>query len=100
MVCVMTQRRTRVELSLKFHRTTTREGRVPKQRSIEVTKTADRGHPRRTIRVPDTLWDQARDRAAGQHLDISKVVRVQLTAYLAGQLDELVSGGLAADEPS
>lgn len=40
------------------------------------------GTPRRTIRVPDALWDAAAAKAAEQGTDLSAVIRKALERYV------------------
>lgn len=40
------------------------------------------GTPRRTIRVPDALWDAAAVKAAEQGTDVSAVIRKALERYV------------------
>jgi ribosomal protein L12E/L44/L45/RPP1/RPP2 len=57
--------------------------------------------PKQNIRIPRPRWQQAMERAAGQGTDGSKVVNILLSAYNAGDLDDVVARGLesAAAEP-
>lgn len=40
------------------------------------------GTPRRTIRVPDTLWDAAQAKAEAEGTDVSAVLRKALERYV------------------
>lgn len=40
------------------------------------------GTPRRTIRVPDALWDAAAAKAEAQGTDVSAVIRKALERYV------------------
>lgn len=47
-----------------------------------LTPVPSKGTPRRTIRVPDDVWDPAIEKAHSEGTDVSTVIRDRLTEYI------------------
>jgi hypothetical protein len=86
MLPVMTARRFEFDASIRFRRTTEKNGKV-KAISGEKQVTKQVGTPRRTVRVADELWSAAQQIAEARGEDLSLVIRRALEDYVATAAD-------------